>query len=169
MKFYTYFLIFNNRCFSCENNKLLPEVTIQEYDDKKTQKISLTYRHLNGIFFFLGIILTVLYFCNELLVDTLDMIDAIFFNTILFLNLIINWITKPKSLNNYSKKRLVSLIVNFLYTLSLLVGYTLGYILDKIEDCNLFTGAKDCHSDYTLFQYITVFLMLFILLLKLFF
>jgi hypothetical protein len=155
-------------CFSSIDNKLLPEVEIQEYEDK-THKISLTYRHLNGIFFLLGITLATLYFCNEFLVDTLDMIDSIFFSIVLLLNLVINWMTKPKFLNKLSKKRIVNLLINFVYILSLLVGYTLGYILDKIEDCNLFTGAKDCHSDFTLFQYITVFLMFFILVLKLFF
>jgi hypothetical protein len=171
MKIYKILLIFNNIFYTSMEDKLIPEVKIEEYEDKPVygpKEIKLTYKSLNGIFFFFGIILTIFYFCNELLVDTLDIIDAIFFCTILFLNLIINWMTKPKSSNKdvYSKKRNVSLLVNFLYICGLLTGYTLGYLLNKIDDCNLFTGAKDCHSHFTLFQYITVFLMFFTLLLK---
>ena len=169
MKFYM-FLIFNNNLYASAQDKLIEEVRVEEFDDKpKEQKeLKLNYRHLNLMFFLFGIMLSIFYFCNEFLVDTLDIIDSIFFSVVLILNLVINWMTKPRSNEKIcSKKRTITLLINFIYLCGLLTGYTLGYILNKIEDCNLFTGAKDCHSSYTFCQYICSFLMFFILMLKL--
>lgn len=170
MKFYQLF-IFN--FINATNEKLIPEVELQEYEDtpKKSKEIKLTYKTLNNMFFVFGFILIGLYFFNEFLIDTLDIIDAIFFSIVLFLNLVINWMTKPKFSNEkiYSKKRIVCLFINITYIIGLLILYTLGYVLDIIQDCNLFTGAKNCHSEFTLFQYVCSFLMFLILLLKILF
>ncbi len=175
MKISYLFLTFNSILSYESTNKQLieefPEVNTEEYEDQKPKNIKLTYKTLNIMFLTTGLILAILYFCNQFFIDTIEIIDSVFFTAILLLNMIINWMTKQKSSerNKYSKKSIVCLLTNFLYLLSMLVAYTLAYVMDKIEDCNLFTGAKDCHSDYTLFQYICTFLMLLILLLKTFF
>lgn len=173
MKISYLFLIFNNSIFyNATTQPLVEEVNIEEYEDNKTPKaLNLTYKSLNILFLISAIVLSILYFCNQLIIDTLDIIDSIYFTTVLLLNVVINWMTKQRSPERkaYSKKRIVCLLINFLYLICMLVAYTLGYVADKIPDCSLFTGAKNCHSDYTLFQYISTFLMLLILLLKTFF
>lgn len=172
MKISYLFLIFNNSTYYNATTQPLVEVKIEEYEDNKNAKaVNLTYKSLNILFLISAIVLSILYFCNQLIIDTLDIIDSIYFTTVLLLNVVINWMTKQRSpeRKEYSKKRIVCLLINFIYLICMLVAYTLGYVIDKISDCSLFTGAKNCHSDYTLFQYISTFLMLLILLLKTFF
>lgn len=175
MKFYLLFLTTNlsgsllEKPLITEQN-IHKDIKIQEYDDnQKAINCRINYKFLNCMFFLGAIIVGILYGCNEFFLGITDYVDIIFFSIVLVLNTVINWITKSKQEIKYSKKRAVCLLLNSLYLISLLSFHTLGYVLNIITDCNLFAGAEDCHSEFTLFQYITECIMFFIIFLKLFF
>ena len=184
MKFYLLFLTTNINGSLVEKPLLVQEteqniIKNEKFDDsKKAINCRITYKFLNYMFSLGAIIVAILYGCNEFFLGVTDYIDIMYFGTVLILNVALNWFTKsknqPKEIKeekktNWSKKRAVCLLLNSLYLISLLSFHTLGYVLNIITDCNLFAGAEDCHSEFTLFQYITECIMFFIIFLKLFF
>jgi hypothetical protein len=130
--------------------------------------IFLSLRFVNIIYFLLGLGVLALYFCNAFLESIFDIPDFIMFTAALITNLLCNWLVKQKEALKCSKKRFVCLFINFISISALITGIVMGYFLDIIKDCNLFTGTENCHSQYTLWMFVISIFLFFITFIKIF-